>query len=137
MLGPDQRQAKGDVVMSYKPQAYTSAAPYLMIRDARAMLDFLHEVFGAEALRVMPRAEGQGIMHAEARIDDTVIMMGEVPEPESAHIHVYVPDPKACFARALAAGASEVQPLTDSGDGDLRGGLTDPQGITWWIATQL
>ena len=51
MLGPDQRQAKGDVVMSYKPQAYTSAAPYLMIRDARAMLDFLHEVFGAEAGR--------------------------------------------------------------------------------------
>ena len=123
--------------MSWKPAGYTSAAPYLMIADAEACLRFLEDTFGAKRLRVIPREGAPGIMHAEARIDDTVVMMGEVPDGPPAHVHIYVADARATFARGLAAGAEEVQALQDKGDGDLRGGFRDSQGTTWWIATQL
>ena len=76
-------------------------------------------------------------MHAKARIDDTVIMMGERPDGTDANVHVYVDDPEATFQRALDAGASEVQLLTESGDGDRRGGVRNADGKTWWIAKQV
>jgi uncharacterized glyoxalase superfamily protein PhnB len=120
--------------MTYKPDGYNSASPYLMVRDVRATIDFLKAVFDAEELRVFPHPDG-GVMHAEVRIDDTVIMMGEVEENEPANIHVYVQDVNRTFAAALAAGATIVQEVTDKGDGDVRGGVADANGIVWWIAT--
>ncbi|MEO0913961.1 MAG: hypothetical protein AAFY59_13380, partial [Pseudomonadota bacterium] len=66
--------------MAWKPQSYSSASPYLMVRDAEVTLRFLEEVFDARRLRVHRKEDGAGVAHAEARIDDTVIMMGEVPE---------------------------------------------------------
>ena len=122
--------------MSWKPESYPSVSAYLLVRDAERTLAFLAEVFGATRLRVFPRAEGPGIEHAEARLDDSVLMMGEVPEAPDAHVHVYVPDAEAVFARALAAGGTVVQPLMRKGDGDCRGGVADGNGVVWWIATQ-
>jgi PhnB protein len=121
--------------MSWKPEGYTSAAPYLTVRDAEATLALLEAVFGATRLRVIPRPGG-GIMHAEARIDDTVVMMGEAPEGPEAHVHVYVPDVDAVWARAMAAGGEIVQaPERKTPDDDRRGGFRDPNGVTWWIAS--
>ena len=122
--------------MTWKPESYTSVSPYLMVRNAEATLKFLEAVFGATRLRVHLREDGPGIAHAEARIDDSVIMMGEVPEAGEAHVHVYVGDVEVAFARALAAGGTEVQPLRRSGDGDYRGGVADGNGAVWWISTQ-
>ncbi|WP_226575045.1 VOC family protein [Acuticoccus sediminis] len=122
--------------MTYKPDGYTSVAPYLIVRSAEATLSFLEATLGAERLRIIPR-DGGGVMHAEARIDDTVVMMGEMPEGQPANVHVYVPDVDATFARALAAGGTAVQAPDEKGDGDRRGGVNDPNGITWWFSTQL
>lgn len=122
--------------MAYKPDGYTSVAPYLLVRDARATLAFVATVFDAERLRVIERDDGS-IMHAEARIDDTVVMMGETPDGEPAHVHVYVQDVDAAFAKALATGGTEVQAVGETGDGDRRGGVTDPSGTTWWLSTQV
>ena len=122
--------------MTWKPESYTSVSPYLMVRNAEATLQFLEAAFGATRLRVHLREDGPGIAHAEARIDDSVVMMGEVPEAGEAHVHVYVADADATFARALEAGGTEVQPLSRSGDGDYRGGVADGNGAVWWISTQ-
>jgi len=122
--------------MTWKPDNYTSVSPYLLVRDAEATLGFVEAVFGATRLRVHHREGGAGIEHAEARIDDSVIMMGEVPQSVEAHVHVYVPDAEAAFARALSAGGTVVQELRRSGDGDHRGGIADANGIVWWISTQ-
>ena len=122
--------------MTWKPDGYSSASPYLMVRDAEATLAFLENVFEATRLRIFPRSDGKGIMHAEAQLDDTVIMMGEVDAAETAHVHVYVLDADATFSRAKDAGGTVVQPLTRSGDGDYRGGIADPNGVVWWISTQ-
>ncbi|MEP5728743.1 MAG: VOC family protein [Sulfitobacter sp.] len=123
--------------MAYKPEGYTSVAPYLLVQDAQRTMRFLENAFSAERLRVIARKDGQGIMHCETQIDDTVIMMGEVSEGSPSHVHIYVADPDICFEKALCAGATVVQPLLDTGDGDLRGGVKDPDGTIWWIAKML
>lgn len=122
--------------MVWKPGGYPSVSAYLIVRDAERTLAFVETVFGATRLRVMPRAGGAGIEHAEARIDDSVVMMGEMPDGPDSHVHVYVADADAAFARAQAAGGTVVQPLRRSGDGDIRGGIADGNGAVWWISTQ-
>jgi hypothetical protein len=65
--------------MPWKPEGYTSLAPYLIVADPEAVLDFCVKVFDAERLRVIPY--GDRIAHAECRIDDTVLMMGGMRGP--------------------------------------------------------
>ncbi|WP_299472921.1 VOC family protein [uncultured Roseibium sp.] len=122
--------------MSWKPDGYTSASPYLIVRDAEATLRFLEHAFLATRLRIHTREGGAGIKHAEARLDDTVIMLGEMPETVAAHVHVYVADADTAFAKAVEAGGQIVQEMSRSSDGDYRGGIADPNGIVWWISTQ-
>ena len=107
--------------MPFKPTGYTSVSPYLIVRDARKTLAFVKGVFNVEPLRVIPAADGGGIMHAEARIDDSVIMMGEQPNGPDSNVHVYLPDIEAAFERAKKAGGTVIQELERKGDGDLRG----------------
>ena len=121
--------------MAFKPQGYNSLSPYLIVPDAQKTLDFVKAVFGAEPLRLHRRDDGS-IMHAEARIDDTVVMMGEMPDGPQASIHVYCADVEAAFQRALDAGGTIVQPLELKPDGDRRGGIDDGNNTTWWLARQ-
>ena len=122
--------------MSYKPDGYNSVSPYLLVSDARGTLAFLAEAFGAERLRLIEGEDG-GIAHAEARIDDSVVMMGEMDGAPAANVHLYVADVDGAFAKALEAGGMVVQEVREQGDGDRRGGVKDPTGTTWWISTQV
>lgn len=120
----------------YKPDGYTSVSPYLILDDCEAALAFIKSVFGSDPLFIF-RGDGDAIAHAEVRIDDTVVMMGQMSGGPGAHVHVYVPDVDAVFAKAVAAGGQVVQPLMEKGDGDRRGGVADPTGTTWWLSTQM
>jgi uncharacterized glyoxalase superfamily protein PhnB len=121
----------------YKPTGYTSVAPYLILNDAETTVAFLEQVLEGELLRRFDHPDGR-IMHAEVRVDDTVVMMGNAPSgmatPE-AHVHVYVPDVDAAYARALDAGATSVQEPMQKDDPDRRCGVRDPGGTTWWLGT--
>jgi PhnB protein len=125
---------------SYKPEGYTTVAPYLIVDGAARTVDFLVRVFdGVELAR---HAGGDGtIMHAEVRIEDTVVMMGDCMPPQwpavPSHVHVYVRDVDATYRRALAAGATSVQEPVKKEDADKRGGVKDAGGTTWWIATRV
>jgi len=48
-----------------------------------------------------------------------------------------VPDVDDAYARMLAAGGESVQEPVQRDDPDRRGGVRDPGGTTWWIATQV
>lgn len=122
--------------MTYKPAGYNDVSAYLLVADAQATLDFLHAAFGAAPLRLI-RDDAGAIRHAETRVGDTVVMMGEAPGSPPVHLHVYLPDVDAAMARAIAAGGTEVQPAMEKGDGDRRGGVAAPDGTTWWLSTQL
>lgn len=118
----------------YKPTGFNSLSPYLIVEDLDAALAFIKAVFGAEPFFVHKRGDGTNA-HVEVRIDDTVLMMGKGPGGPRAHLHVYVPDVDATFAKAKAAGGTVMDEPADKDDGDRRGGITDPAGTTWWFAT--
>lgn len=123
----------------YKPQGYSTVSPYLLVAGASDTINFLRRVFGAVELRRFPDANGK-VVHAEVRIDDTVIMIGDGNErwpPVQSHVHVYVRDVDATYKLALEAGATPVQTPVKKEDQDKRGGVKDSGGTTWWIATRV
>jgi uncharacterized glyoxalase superfamily protein PhnB len=124
---------------AHKPEGYTTVSPYLIVDGASRTIDFLVRVFGAVEVRRFADDAG-GIVHAEVRIDDTVLMIadgGEGWPPVPSHVHVYVADVDATFRRALEAGATAVQEPVQKDDADRRGGVKDAGGTTWWIATMV
>lgn len=124
---------------NYKPEGYNTVSPYLIVDGAERTIQFLEEAFDAVELRRFPAADGR-IMHAEVRLDDTVLMLADGNEnwpPPKAHVHVYVPDVDDTYNRALAAGAVSVQEPIRKEDDDKRGGVVDPGGTTWWISTKV
>ena len=118
---------------------FHTVTPYLQVQRAEALLDFVKEAFGAtETLRATAPAGG---MHAEARLGDSMLMIGgaegmEFPEHPTA-LHLYVPDADAVYARALTAGATSIQAPTDQPYGDREAGVRDVAGNHWYIATHL
>lgn len=89
------------------------------------------------------------VMHAELRIGDSMLMLGEEnpnwPAFKSAEtlgacpisLHLYFPDADAAFQRALDAGAKIEMPLEDMFWGDRYGKVKDPFGYVWGIATRV
>jgi PhnB protein len=124
----------------FKPEGYNSASVYIVANNARQVIDFLKKTFDASDLRRFDAPDDK-IIHAEVRIDDTVVMIADAGGAYPAFpvwLHVYVPDAQATYKKALAAGGISVQePVQKQGDPDLRGGVKDPCGNTWWISTQL
>ena len=126
--------------MNWKPRSYPSLSPYLICPDAEGLLAFLAAAFDGSVQRRFDRPDGS-LMHAEVRIDDSIVMIGGgATEALSASVHVHLhvfPDAQATFDRAIAAGAEPVrEPVQSDADDDLRGGIHDRWGTTWWIATQ-
>ena len=74
------------------------------------------------------------------RIGDSVVMLGDAHgehKPLQMMLYVYVDDVDATYQRALAAGAASVQAPADQFYGDRSGGVKDPFGNLWWIATHI
>jgi uncharacterized glyoxalase superfamily protein PhnB len=125
--------------ISYKPKGHASVAVYMMADEAQRVIKFVKATFHAEILRRTDRADGR-IMHAEMRIDDSVVMLSDSTDDYPAFpvwLHVYVPDVDAAYARALAAGGVSVQSPAQKDDEDRRSGVRDPAGNIWWISTRV
>jgi PhnB protein len=130
------------------PAGFHTVTPYLIFKDAAPAMEFYEKAFGATELFRKLDDDGK-IRHAEMLIGTSPIMMagefGEYPQWKSAesrggspvHMYLYVEDCDALFARALAAGATELLPMQDQEYGDRQGGLTDPFGHVWYIATRI
>lgn len=125
---------------SWKPEGYPEVSPYLVVEGAADFIDFLERAFGGTRLRRYDAPDGS-VMHAEVRIGESVIMMGDAGGEWPAYpsfLHLYVEDVDAAYQRALEAGAETVQkPERKGEDPDRRGGVKDPFGNTWWLATQV
>ncbi len=134
-------------IMAVKPipDGYHSATPYLVVRGAAKALEFYKKAFRATE-HVRMDGPGGSVMHAEIKIGDSMIMLGdEHPEmgaksPEAyggspVSVLLYVPDVDAMTRQALAAGAKEERPVTDQFWGDRMGSIVDPFGRKWSIAT--
>lgn len=129
------------------PAGYHSVTPAIIVRDGINAIEFYKRAFGAEEIGRMLGPDGK-IAHAEIRIGDSYVMLGEESEEwgsvsplttkaVTGSLHLYVPDADAAFARALAAGATVKMPLNDAFWGDRYGKVTDPYGHEWGIATRM
>ena len=127
------------MAVNAKPAGYHSLTPYLVVEGAARLIEFLAEVFDAQEKERLA-APGNLIGHAELRIGDSVLMLGDARGPHTpmpAMLYVYVDDVDATFQRALAAGGTQVQAPTDQFYGDRSGGVRDIAGNEWWMATHI
>jgi PhnB protein len=118
-----------------QPTLTPKLAPYLVIRDAPGLIQFLERGLGGELTFRVTNPEG-GIVHAEVRIADGLVMIGEAPEGHPlfpAMVHLYVADADAAHQRAVAAGAKSVRAPQEAPEGDRRGGVQDAWGNQWWF----
>ena len=124
----------------YKPEAYSSLSPYLIIDDAQRLVDLLKTVFSATELRRFDREDGK-IAHAELKLDDSILMISNstVDYPgNTTMLHVYVPDVFGTFRLAIENGCEVVeQPVNKPGDPDTRGAFLDCAGNYWAVSTQM
>jgi PhnB protein len=136
---PDNPNQEQIMAVKPRPDGYHSITPYLVVDGAADVIEFLKQAFDARELMRFAAPAGR-IGHAELRIGDSVVMLGDAHgehRPMQAMLHVYVDDADATYQRALSAGATSVQAPTNQFYGDRSGGVKDPCGNLWWIATRV
>jgi PhnB protein len=122
-----------------------SIAPWLSVRNGAAAVEFYKAAFGAvERFRI--ESENGDVVARLAVGDAEFWLADESPEhgnfsPESlggstCRMVMVVDDPDAAFARAVAAGAREVAPVSEQ-HGWRVGRVADPYGHHWEIAKPL
>ena len=127
------------------PPGFHTITPSLIVRDAAKAIDFYKKALGAEERMRMASPDGK-IGHAELKIGDSIIFLSEESQqmgtksPQtlggtSSYLYLYVEDVDAVYERALKAGAESVMALADQFYGDRSGGIKDPSGNIWYIAT--
>lgn len=128
------------------PDGYQTATPYLIVNNAAQAIEFYKKALGAVEV---VRLENNGkIMHAEIRIGTSVLMLAdECPEMHALSpktiggspisIMLYVDAVDDVVGRAVAQGATLTRPVADMFYGDRSGGIEDPFGHKWFIATHI
>jgi PhnB protein len=128
------------------PEGYHTTAPYLMVFNVDSAMSFYQEAFAAIELR--RSVDEQGIVrNVQMRIGTSPIMLGIRPDEEVTNnragdlpkvsIYLFVDDADRVFDQAVAAGATPLYRPADQDYGHRKGGIADPFGVTWWIATTL
>lgn len=130
------------------PDGYHTLTPAITCTPCAEAIDFYVRAFGAE--EITPRMEGPDgtVAHAELRIGDSVLMLGdEWPEGatrspsalggSTAALFIYTDDVDTLWRQALDAGAEVVFPLEVQFYGDKAGRVRDPFGHTWGLAQRV
>ena len=122
--------------MADSKNTYHTVTPYLVVRDADAELAFLKAAFGGTEV-ACHRGPDNAVMHAEIRIGDSLVMLGQAGErwkALGAALYLWVDDVDSTYAKALRAGATSESKPEDKPYGHRNAGVVDPNGVTWWIA---
>jgi PhnB protein len=129
------------------PDGFDALIPSLVVRDAAKAIDFYKAVFGATELMRLNCPDSGKIAHAEIKIRDHVLMLGDenpqmgmlAPQPGGSPppstVMLYVTDVDATFNKAVAKGAQPAMPPMDMFWGDRYGKFVDPFGHLWGVAT--
>jgi PhnB protein len=129
------------------PEGFHSLTPMIVCKGAIEAIEFYKRAFGAEELTRLVAPDGS-LLHASIRIGNSILMLTEECPPMGARdprglggspvtIHLAVADADAAFARATAAGATALMPVSEMFWGARYGVFTDPYGHSWSVATQV
>src|SRR5262249_56120049 len=122
--------------MMFTPQTPCSIAPWLSVRRGARAIEFYKSAFGAEEIYHVE--DPTGAVVSRLSVDGAEFWLSdESPahanfSPESlgggsVKMLLTVPDPDAMFAKAVAAGAKEVRPVSEE-HGWRVGRVVDPFG---------
>ncbi len=124
--------------------AYPALAPAIAVKNAAQAIDFYKQAFGAEERYRLIDPESGKIGHAEVTINGALLTVSdEYPQynksPEtlggvSAKFLITCADVDAAFARAIAAGAEAIIPLSDQFYGHRDARMRDPFGHEWLLS---
>lgn len=121
------------------PPGYHTITPYLVVKNAQGQIDFLTKAFGGTIVELLKTSQGT-IMHAEVRLGDSVVMIGQAREPFQSMptvLYYHVANADESTARALAAGAKSLKDPQDQFYGHRTAAVTDLNGNQWWLAQVL
>ena len=112
------------------PEGWHTVTPRIVAHDAKQLVKFLAQVFGATG-------EYRQDLPSEVRIGDSVIIISDagIRSPMTAFLYVYVNDTDAAYQRALDAGARSLEEPSEMPYGDRRCMVEDKWGNTWQITT--
>jgi uncharacterized glyoxalase superfamily protein PhnB len=130
------------------PDRYHSVTPHLVVRDAAHAIGFYADALGAETLFHMPGPDGTSVLHAELKLGDSVLLLGEESIEDEylsplslggtpVSLMIYCEDTDAAFARAVAAGCRSLRDPRDMFWGDRFAQVRDPFGHVWSFATHV
>ena len=124
---------------NYVPNGFQTLLPYLLVDDGTKMLNFLKKAFKAKVDHISHDEAGK-VRHATVEVYGSKLMMGQVGgdwKSTPCSLYFYVRDCDAVHKDAVAAGATQIMAPVDQFYGDRHGGVIDPCGNQWWIATHL
>jgi PhnB protein len=125
--------------VKHKPEGYHTVTPLLSVKGAGRLIDFMKKAFGATETYRFPAPDGS-VMHAEIKIGDSILMLGEGTKECTAmpsSFYVYVQDADATYREALNAGGESLEGPTDQFWGDRVASIKDFAGNKWMIATHV
>jgi uncharacterized glyoxalase superfamily protein PhnB len=117
-----------------RPDGFHSVNPYLVVIGAEKVIEFLTAAFDAKAVGEPFKTPDGKIMHATVRIGDSMIEIGDSPEPMPMNLHLYVDDVDGMYRNAIAAGGESIREPETTFYGDRSAGVKDPGGNRWWLA---
>jgi uncharacterized glyoxalase superfamily protein PhnB len=120
------------------PDGFHSVTPYVTVKGAPKIIEFLKNAFGAKLDHEPIKRPDGAIMHATLKVGDSMVMLAEESEQMKATpatLHLYVPNADAIYQTAIKAGGKSVMEPADQFYGDHGGAVKDPSGNTWFIAT--
>ena len=131
------------------PDGPRVAMPYLIVSNARDMIDFYHKVFGAEETMRFEMPDGR-IGHAQLSIKGAGFMLADefsemgFLSPKSlggtrspVSMQLYVENVDEVYKRALAAGATSLREPEDQFYGDRNAQVRDPSGHCWDLSMRI
>ncbi|MDB5035034.1 MAG: glyoxalase [Chlorobi bacterium] len=127
------------MAVHYIPEGFRSITPYLKVKGASALIEFLRKAFDATVLFRMDMPDGT-VAHASIAIGDSMIELADASERWPAmpcSLHFYLPDADAAYHRAIEAGATSLMEPTTQFYGDREGNVVDPFGNHWYLATHV
>jgi uncharacterized glyoxalase superfamily protein PhnB len=136
---------KEKVMTKAIPDGFTTITPHIIVSDAAKAIDFYKKAFNAQECDRFMSPDGKGVMHAQLKIGNSMLMMGNEFPPHclspnsrggtTVSLYMYVENADAAFDRAVKAGCTVKMPLNDAFWGDRYGQVEDPFGHQWSLAT--
>jgi uncharacterized glyoxalase superfamily protein PhnB len=121
------------------PKGYHTVTPFLMVNDARGLIEFIETALDGRVTSMMKQEDGK-IMHATVQIGDSLVMIADTmsgSQPMPAMLYLYVDDVDALYRQAINANGTSIREPVDEFYGDRSAGVRDEWNNQWWFATHI